>query len=401
MRRYAIFSLIVSCIPAILLGSFNAPPLLAADTVSQFSVIAPGDPLQAELQIVRRAGWGNLGLAAAPAPSTPVAMTRYEMALETAKSLIAVRARQNADSNWHRTVSPQALRALRALCAGLQSELTGFEVNVPATLNFLDTLLADAGKLDDTQTGGAPQVGSTPNPRSVLNLQAGRDDFAKGSNGGSLVQSLSQKLRVYSALDSLARQERDPLTAREYGPTAFSFRRDNATNDMQRLRAGATFEVNPGLQLHADVTSQTAENNTARVPSLRDFLSGTSAESLGAPFSQSAGSVGAGLDLKVLPGVVFSSDVARVSSSSHTGDALRYDGGLELSGWQNRVALSAHLSRLVPEDALALGATAARLNLGVGLTSQIQLKLMYQQMFGANAALQGAPRFGGGLDFSF
>ena len=83
------------------------------------------------------------------------------------------------------------------------------------------------------------------------------------------------------------------------------------------------------------------------------------------------------------------------------GDALRYEGGVGLSGWQNRVALSARLSRLVPEDSLALGVTAARLNLGVGLTSQIQLKLMYQQMFGANAALQNNPRFGGGLDFSF
>src|SRR5690606_26082237 len=130
---------------------------------------------------------------------------------------------------------------------------------------------------------------------------------------------------------------------------------------------------------------------------LREFLAGARPDS--APGNER--SLSAGADLTLRPGIVLSGDVARVDADSAFGDGLRFEGGLGLSGWQNRVVLSAHLSRLVPEDSLALGTTAARLNLGVDVTSQIQLTLMYQQLFGAGATQQGNRRFGGGIDFNF
>jgi hypothetical protein len=391
MRRFSRFFLLVFCVTAILsLATGRAP---AVETSSQFATVAPNDPLQAQLQIVRRAGWSNLGLPAAPAGSTPAALTRYEMALETAKAVIAVRARHNADTSWDRVASPQSLRALRALCVAFKSELTGFDVDVTATLNLLDEILL-AGKETQAETR-RPQAGRTPGTPPALRLTARRDESANES----LMQSLSQKLRIYSALDSLARQQNDPFAFD--APTAFSVRQNANTDSggVRRLRTGATFEVNPGLQLRAELQDQN-DGDAVRVPGLRDFLNGESSASPLHRFDVNTRSIGAGVDLNLRPGVTVSGGVTRVEEFSGS-DALRYEGGVGFSGWQNRVALSAHLSRLVPEDSLALGVTAARLNLGVGLTTQIQLKLMYQQMFGGNAALQTNPRFGGGLDFSF
>jgi hypothetical protein len=399
MRRFSRFFLLVFCVAAILSLTTGRAP--AIENSSPFATVAPDDPLQAQLQVVRRAGWSNLGLPAAPAGSTPAALTRYEMALETAKAVIAVRARHNADASWDRAASPQslrALRALRALCVAFKSELTGFNVDVTATLNLLDEILLAAAKAPPETHRS--QAGSTPGAPPTLRLTARRDEAARDETAhDSLMQSLSQKLRIYSALDSLARQQNDPFAFD--APTAFSARESAKENSggVRRLRAGATFEVNPGLQLRAELQNRN-DGDTMRAPGLRDFLNGESSASPLHPFDVNTRSIGAGVDLNLRSGVMVSGDVTRVEEFSG-GDAMRYEGGVGFSGWQNRVALSAHLSRLVPEDSLALGVTAARLNLGVGLTTQIQLKLMYQQMFGGNAALQTNPRFGGGLDFSF
>lgn len=401
MRCFSCFLFYVSCVTAFLLAGIG---LARADDALQFSTVAPGDPLQTQLQIVRSAGWSNPGLTAVPVASTPAALTRYEMALETAKAIIAVRARHNADSHWDRTASPQSLRALRALCVAFQGELQSFDVDVPATLKLLDDILSGVTKKQTTETETAgtetprrrlSTPGSTPEAPPSLQLSTRRDD----QGDESLIHSLSQRLRVYSALDSLARQQNDPFAA---APPAFLVHQNSSANSggVQRLRAGATFEISPSLQLRADF--QNLGESVGAVPArgLRDFLDGLATDVQNDPLSRGVRSIGAGVNLNLLSGVTISGGVTHIDELSG-GDALRYEGGVGFSGWQNRVALSAHLSRLVPEDSMALGVTAARLNLGVGLTSQIQLKLMYQQMFGANAALQTNPRFGGGLDFSF
>lgn len=333
---------------------------------SDFSLVPPTDPIYTQLQTVRNApwtsSWATAGEAAAPAAS----LTRYELALETAKSLISLRARHNADPDWSRTVSPESLRAMRQLCVALQSELPQFNVDVPATLKLLDGLLSPAQKTEPSPAS-APTL-PTPAPTAPLPPATGQ------------APSLAQRLRIYSALDSLARQANDPFNG-------------TSSNGVQRLRIGASYELGNNLQLHSELEKEDRQ----RPGGLRDFLAGNSLDIN----AQNTRELEAGATWTLRPGLTLSGGVAQVDSTNPLSDGLRFESSLGLTGWQNRVALSAHLSRLVPEDSLALSQTAARFNLGVGLTSQIQLKLMYQQLFGATYAGQDSRRFGGGLDFSF
>lgn len=365
---------------------------------SEFSVVASDAPLQRHLQTVRAAGWSGFGTATSAA-STSASLTRYEIALETAKALIAVRARHEADESWSRDASPQALRALRSLSAELKTELAGFEVNIPATLQLLDELIERAAGSTPASSPAAslpatPVLETAGSPQIRSGVQPPRREYEE--------PSFAQRFRVYSALDSLARSARDPYASRSGHDTIFTARSRHgfdATSPagVKQLRAGAAFDVNRHLRLRADFERVGAEDTPARAPGLREFLAGAQADSA----IENSRSVGAGADLMLRPGIVLSGDVARVDAASPFRDGLRFEGGLDLSGWENRVVLSAHLSRLVPEDSLALGTTAARLNLGVDVTSQVQLTLMYQQLFGAGATQQGNRRFGGGIDFNF
>ena len=330
---------------------------------TDFTVVPPSDPAYTQLQIIRNAPWAGSW----SGTETATSLTRYELALETAKSLISLRARHNADANWIRTVSPDSIRALRQLCVSLKSELPQFNVDVPATLKLLDGLLIQTPASTPTPAVAAP----TPTAAITLpRLEAENDE----------APSLSQRLRVYSALDSLARQANDPF-------------RTAGTSGVQRLRIGASYDLSDSIRLHGEMERE----DRTRPAGLRDFLAGTSFDTN----AQSTRELEANATWTLRPGLTFSGGVAHVDSDNPLNDGMRFESSLGLTGWQNRVALSAHLSRLVPEDSQALGQTAARLNLGVGLTSQIQLKLMYQQLFGATAAGQTNRRVGGGIDFSF
>jgi hypothetical protein len=330
---------------------------------ADFTVVPPSDPAYSHLQTIRTAPWAGSWSGTSAATS----LTRYELALETAKSLISLRARHNADANWGHTLSPDSIRALRQLCVSFKSELPQFNVDVPATLQLLDGLLTQT-----TVVAPAPAV-AAPTPAATVALPQLEAESDK-------TPSLSQRLRVYSALDSLARQANDP------------FKVTNTTG-VQRLRIGASYDLNNSIRLSGEMEKEDRQ----RPAGLRDFLAGTSLDAS----AQSARELEANAIWTLRPGITLSSGVAHIDSDNPLNDGLRFESSLGLTGWQNRIALSAHLSRLVPEDSQALGQTAARLNLGVGLTSQIQLKLMYQQLFGATAAGQTNRRVGGGIDFSF
>ncbi len=330
---------------------------------TDFTIIPPSDPVYTQLQIIRNAPWAGSWSGTGATTS----LTRYELALETAKSLISLRARHNADANWVRTVSPDSLRALRQLCVTLKSELPQFNVDVPVTLTLLDGLLLQAS------TNKPVSVVVTPAPTTAgtsPSLEAVKDEGP----------SLSQRLRVYSALDSLARQAKDPFKV-------------TSSSGVQRLRIGTSYDLSDSIRLHSEMEKEDRQ----RPAGLRDFLAGTSLDAN----AQSARELEAGATWTLRPGLTLSGGVSHIDSDNPLSDGLRFESSVGLTGWQNRIALSAHLSRLVPEDSQALSQTAARLNLGVGLTSQIQLRLMYQQLFGATAAGQTNRRVGGGLDFSF
>lgn len=330
---------------------------------SDFTLVPATDPLYTQLQTVRNAPWAG-ALDVTEDSATNVPLTRYELALEATKALIALRARHNADPNWIHTTAPEPIRALRRLCALLKSELPQFKVDVPATLKLLDELAAQTGSATPS-----PSVTRVALPAVTAQPQEREEP-----------QSLSQRLRVYSALDSLARQANAPF-------------RPTTDAGIQRLRAGASYGLSDDLRLRGEFEKE----NRLRPPGLREFLAGGSMDSI----SQNTRTLGASADWAPRPGLTLSGGVTRVDSDNPLNDGLRFESSVGLTGWQNRIALSAHLSRLVPEDSLALGQTAARLNLGVEVTSQIQLKLMYQQLFGATDAGLGNRRFGGGIDFNF
>jgi hypothetical protein len=128
-----------------------------------------------------------------------------------------------------------------------------------------------------------------------------------------------------------------------------------------------------------------------------------------------ARSLGGDVELNLRPGVQVSGSVSRLQTDTGANplgastfgltpenfSGLRYQGGLGLSGWQNRVVLNAQLSRLVPEDSLALSSTAAELNLGVGLTDQVSLKLLYQQLFDGTQQSHSNRVVAGGMTINF
>jgi hypothetical protein len=403
------------CAGAVARADVAAKPVTArvasSDLSREFSVVPAGDPLYAHLSDVRGAGWSTL------TAETSAAMTRYEMALETAKALIAVRARQRADENWATTAPKPALQSLRALCAGLQSELTRFDIDSKSAIAELGKWI-DSGEKSRTSpveaTINAPlasdafSVGSNSagsNSVGSVSMDAmNRFSFASATRPGADGESatlqipLSQRLRVYGAVASLARSAYDPLQSERSTPNGSLHLGENSRSSFGS--AGASLALTNWLQLRGEASRRATAST----------LSGA----LGKPFldSQSSASgnersLGGGVDLTISPGIVLSGDVAHFKSEGGLLSGLsafsgtRYAGGLELSGWQNRVALSANLSRLVPEDSLALSMTAAQLNLGVGLTQQISLKLLYQQLFETPQQARGNRVFAGGININF
>jgi hypothetical protein len=118
-----------------------AVPQLHAD---EFSVVPSGDALYSNLSAVARAGWTSPGIDTGNAVATTTAnttLTRYEMALETAKALVAVKARQQANPQWANSASKPALKALLHMTRTLRPELKVLGVDVTAALNMCTQLI--------------------------------------------------------------------------------------------------------------------------------------------------------------------------------------------------------------------------------------------------------------------
>ena len=129
-----------SLIPGFLCCLLLAPVSVATPNVAradEFTTIPPGDPLYGHLATITKAGW----LGDAPAQGTSHSLTRYEVALETAKAIFTVTARHRADPNWAATAPKPALRALRDLTVGLGAELKQLDIDVNATRALFDSLI--------------------------------------------------------------------------------------------------------------------------------------------------------------------------------------------------------------------------------------------------------------------
>jgi hypothetical protein len=164
------------------------------------------------------------------------------------------------------------------------------------------------------------------------------------------------------------------------------------------VEAGAAFGLTNWMQLRAGFAARrlTPGNNAPWNGLRAPMLDGVREER----------SVGTGLDIAVRRNLTLSGDVERVSAlSTASGDdtqrGTRYGGALNLTAWQNRLSLSANLSRLVPEDSQELPSTATEFNLGVGITERLQLTLEYQKMFSTRNASGSDRAFSGGISVKF
>lgn len=380
---------------AILTGSCSAradnpTPVSASSNTAplarEFTTVTGGDPLYTDLDIIRKTGWSRHSSTTA-SPATSILLTRYEMALEVVKAIITVRAQQHADARWLNSEPAQAVRSLRALCAALAPELARFDVDAKATIALLD---GSAHMVGDSV---ASTITRTPSLVASQQASAGAS-YSTPSHSravySALDMPLSQRLRVHAAVSSLALAAND----------RFETGQNKATSALMDTRVGVTFSVTDRLVLRG------VAHRAAAV------RSGDTLENLinGRDVRQST--LGGGLDFALRPGVVLYGDLSHLDSSSSSSRVLlassldsfngtKWGGGLGLSGWQNRVVLSAQLSRLVPEDSLALARTAAQLNLDVGLTEQVSLKLLYQQLFAVPDQASDNHVIAGGININF
>lgn len=372
----------LACLLGIGIASSGARPANA----DEFSTIAPGDKIYTQLATLRQGPWGG-----DPVSSTH-SLTRYEVAIETAKAILKVNAAYNANPKTL-PASRSALHALRALTVTLNPELSRLDIDVPGTLRLLDRLTSTSSNISE----------STTERSTVVTHKLG------GAN-----DSLARRLRLYSALSAVARDTNDP-----FGDNTNEF----AAHGLMAPRTGLVGSAVSGSSAFAGTQPEALGGGvqTGAAIGLTNWMqvrAGFAAKNLtpgGAPWNglrapmlanaREERSVGTGVDVALPLGLTVSGDVARVSATSLRGSApqlgTRYGGALNLSAWQNRLSLTANLSRLVPEDSDALPSTATEFNLGVGVTSRLQLTLLYQQMFSASRTTGNDRAVSGGISVKF
>jgi hypothetical protein len=90
-----------------------------------------------------------------------------------------------------------------------------------------------------------------------------------------------------------------------------------------------------------------------------------------------------GLDFSLSRGLLFSTQIEKIGANGTSG-GTRVTSGVGLSAWQNRLSLVAKLSRLRPEDMRTMSAsTVAGVNVGVDVSQNMSLNLLYQRLFSA------------------
>jgi hypothetical protein len=361
----------------------------------EFSVVPVGNALYRNLALVVRAGWTSLGageVKPTPQAASPAAsLTRYEMALETAKALVAVKARQEANPQWANSVSKPPVRALLQMTQALRPELKGLGVDVAAALKLCTQLLEarpgtaqtlSARASATTRVDPAMPLASTPaiplrhTARAALPTEAG----SARNNEKTVELRLSQRLLVSTAVSALQHESQDPLSDVSFG----------LKREMQNeASTNVSLSLNQRFTLRAMYDQR---NLTPTMLSLQPYaVSGSSLSTLGGA-----------VDVAVRPGMTFSGSVENLASDA-MGDAswTRYSGGVGLSAWQNRLSLRANLSRLVPDDVRALPTTVGGVGLGFDVNERLRLSLLYQQLFSVSTPSKAGRVVAGGLSINF
>ncbi len=345
MRRASFRSSIL--LAALVAGaSFQAS--VVAVQADEYSVVPKGDALLRNMSIVERSGWLS---STATSNANDAAVTRYELALQTAGAIFLVSARAESDATWAQSVSPTALKALRDLTTTLRPELQKLGVDTQATLQNL----ARIAKTSASKTRGAIGNSSIDNAASI--------------NAASTERATRNVL---------------PL------PSRFSADKSFAPDG----NYGVSLGLGRGFSLRAGVRPNANANVNVNANSLAN---------LALPEAQlprgSASSFGGGLDWRPRDNVLFSTNVENIIGGSQNG-ATRFSGGVGVSALRNRVSLQANLSRLRMEN-VADSSTLAGVNVGVGVSQTVSLNLLYQQLFSTPTPTRSDRVLAGGVSIKF
>ncbi len=340
---------------AALLSATLAVSSVRPARADEFATVAASDPLYRSMSTVARSGWLSKSAASATGGAGALS-TRYEMALQTAEAIYAVTARHEADASWDATAPVTSLRALRDLTNSLRPELQKLGVDTNAALRLFGRLIspATASANAESSTRSSALLSTSLSPaRSASRLEA-------ASGAGRL--SLASRFRIDSAMSALERAAQDPLS-------------NGVSGRVQG--AGLAFDVAPGLSLHAGYQNRNLNPETGDL----SRLGFQDPSTLGATQERS---LKGGLDFSLRSGLLFSTQVEKIGTDGTLASGTRVSGGVGLSAWQNRLSLVAKLSRLKPEDMSSMSAsTTAGLNVGVDVSQNMSLNLLYQRLFSA------------------
>lgn len=366
-----------------------SPRVVRAD---EFATVPAGDALYRHLTVVAKTGWsGASGQEPQAAGGTDATLTRYEIALETAKAIVTVTARHEANSAWPASAYKPALRALRELAGALRAELKSLGIDVAAALALCDALLKapDTGPPAASRaTGGAS--GSAATVRRGVAPSTTSSEAIPRAEPLSL-SSLSQRLRVTAALSSVERDAGDP-----FGDAALGLRAAPSRTGVVSGPRGAGIASGAALGVNGWLTLRAAYGRSPLAPSHLTL------QELWSPGAREQRTLGSGLDIALRPGMTLSGGVESIATDAAGRPSwTRVSGGVGLSAWQNRLSLKANLSRLVPEDARVLPSTMAGLNVGLGLGERLSLNLLYQQLFSAPAPARADRLVAGGISVNF
>ncbi len=366
-----------AALAATIFCAFSALQTARAD---EFSLLPAGDPIYAQLS----------GLAK-PGEAKPASLTRYEAALQTARALIEI---QNRDP---KRVSSAQWRAVKGLVSALRGELSQLGVDVGAALELAQNGLkppkapaTDSRAMEapvDFTPRTSPAKSTAPRTGGLLLSSPGPSDA--GVRGTSIEIPLSQRLRVESARLAIERSAQDPFAA-SFGAAPRGGTSQNGAAQELASQNTLSYDFSRWLTLRAATSQRELGGAQGDSPLLSAPLFAGATE---------AKAKGGGLDLNVGPGLKISTEIEKLRADTGA-SAARIGGGAALSLWQNRLSMSMHLSRLLPEDEAVLPATAAQLGVGVDVSRRLSLNLLYQGLF-AQSKDNNAGRVSGGVSLSF
>ena len=360
-----------------------------------FAQVPSGSVLYRQLAVVKNASWENDNGVKVSRSSKANEQTRYEFAIEIAKSAIDFSAHRQANSAWLDTVPRGELRSLRALVTEFSVELAGFNVDTKDIISSIDEALRNPSSpsIKDQIDLTTPTNTEHTSTLSTFPLAL---DLSSVQSAEVVNMSLFSQLALYAQMttptNSLLRANSQSALLTEDS----SMLAEANTS----LRAGANMHLNDWLSLRAGYDF----NQMNQPQTLQQTLLANNNSSW---FSNlgSTGSIGGGLDVKVSPGLTLSGGISRLSLNNRNGknefSGTQLEGGVGVSGLNNRLLLSARLARLMPDDAASLASTAARLNLDFALSNNLSLNLLYQQMFSLSPQQDGKSTFAGGVNIHF